>query len=333
VRIVVCAYSEVGFACLDELLRMGADVRLVVTHRDTPGEAIWFGSVAERARAARVPVIEPDDVNAPESVAAIGAARPDLLFSFYFRQMMRRQVLELPARGALNLHGSLLPAYRGRAPVNWVLVHGETETGVTLHYMDEKPDHGEIVAQRRVAIGRDDTALVLTRKLAAAGRDVLRETLPLLAAGRAPRIVQDHARSSYFGGRGPADGAIDWNWPAERVRNLVRAVTEPWPGAFARLDGETLVVWRAETAPAVAGLAPGEIAPGPGAEGAPRVACGEGSLDLLAVGWRGETLDGARWRAVEGRGAGARFEAQQAAQVAGESGRTGATVAAEKETK
>lgn len=308
-RIVVCAYSEVGHACLDELLRAGADVRLVVTHRDAPDEAIWFGSVAERAREAGVPVVFPDDVNAPESVEAIASAAPDLLFSFYYRQMMRRSVLDLPVHGALNLHGSLLPAYRGRAPVNWVLVNGEAETGVTLHYMDEKPDHGEIVAQRRVAIDRDDTALTLTRKLAAAGRETIREALPLLEAGRAPRLPQDHSRSSYFGGRKPADGAIDWAWPAERVRNLVRAVTEPWPGAFTHLRGEPLLVWRAEVAPAVTGAAPGEIVVGAGAGGTPRVACGEGALDLVSVGWRGETMDGARWAAATGPAPGARFDA------------------------
>ena len=312
-RVVVCAYSEVGHACLDELLRMGADVRLVVTHRDSPGEAIWFGSVADRAREAGVPVILPDDANAPGAVEAVAAAEPDLLFSLYFRQMMKRPLLEAARRGALNLHGSLLPAYRGRSPVNWVLVNGETETGVTLHYMDEKPDHGDVVARRRVAIDRDDTALTLTRKLAAAGRETMRDAFPLLESGRAPRLPQDHSRSSYFGGRRPADGAIDWAWPAERVRNLVRAVTEPWPGAFTHFRGEPLLVWWAETAPAVAGAAPGEIVGGAGAGGAPRVACGEGSLDLVSVGWRGEKMDGARWLAAVRPAPGARFDAAAAA--------------------
>ncbi|MBU6282965.1 formyltransferase [bacterium] len=312
-RIVVCAYSEVGHACLDELLRMGADVALVVTHRDSPGESIWFGSVADRARAAGVPTLLPDDANAPEVVEAIAAARPDLLFSFYFRQMMKRSLLATARHGALNLHGSLLPAYRGRAPVNWVLVNGETETGVTLHYMDEKPDHGDVVARRRVAIDRDDTALTLTRKLAAAGRETMREALPLLESGRAPREPQDHARSSYFGGRKPADGAIDWTWPAERVRNLVRAVTEPWPGAFTHLGGEPLLVWWAETAPALEGARPGAIVPGAGAGGVPRVACGEGAIDLVSVGWRGEKTDGARWLAAAGPAPGARFDAPAAA--------------------
>lgn len=304
-RVVVCAYSEVGYACLDELLELGADVRLVVTHRDAPGEAIWFGSVAERARRAGIAVIEPDDVNAPETIARIAAAEPDLLFSFYYRQMMKPAVLDLPRAGALNMHGSLLPRYRGRAPVNWVLVNGERETGVTLHYMDPKPDHGDVVAQRAVAIGRDDTALDLTRKLAAAARAVLREVFPLLCAGTAPRRPQDHSSSSYFGGRRPADGAIDWRLSAERIRNLVRAVTDPWPGAIARFAGENLIVWWAETKPALAGAAPGEVRL---QDSVPLVATGAGALELVTVGWRGEKLAGSQWaRACALRG-GERFE-------------------------
>jgi methionyl-tRNA formyltransferase len=303
---VVCAYGEVGHEALDELLSLGADVALVVTHRDAPGEKIWFASVAARAARAGIPVITPDDVNADDAVAAIAAVHPDFLFSFYYRQMMKRRVLALPSRGALNLHGSLLPRYRGRAPVNWAIVNGESETGVTLHEMDEKPDHGAIVAQRRVAIDRDDTALRLTRKLAAAGRELLRDVYPLLIAGRAPRIEQDHAGSSYFGGRTPADGRIDWTRPSDAIRNLVRAVTDPWPGAFTHLDGRKLLVWAAEpVAPPVAS-APGTVL----GEPADRlvVATGDGALELLDVSFEGgERTSGAAWARAAGIRAGCRF--------------------------
>ncbi|HEY8516390.1 MAG TPA: formyltransferase [Candidatus Binatia bacterium] len=306
-RTVVCAYGEVGHESLAELLALGADVRLVVTHQDAPGEKIWFRSVAELARAHAVPVITPDDVNADDVVRTIAAARPELLFSFYFRQMMRRPLLELPTVAALNLHGSLLPRYRGRAPVNWVLLHGETETGVTLHVMDEKPDHGEIVAQRRVAIERDDTALSLTRKLAAEARLLLRETYPLLVAGRAPRVPQDHRAASYFGGRRPEDGAIDWSQSAESIRNLVRAVTDPWPGAFAALGGRRLYVWWAETRDGVRDAAVGTIVVTP--DGRPLVATGDGALELCDVSWQdGERLSGVDWARREGIATGTRFE-------------------------
>ena len=306
--VVVCAYGEVGHAGLAELLDLGADVALVVTHADAPGEKIWFRSVADLARTAGVPAILPDDVNADDAVAAIAAVRPDFLFSFYFRQMMKPRVLALPSRGAFNLHGSLLPRYRGRAPVNWVLVHGETETGLTLHEMDAKPDHGAIVAQRRVAIARDDTALTLTRKLAAAARLLLRETYPALAAGTAPRLEQDHTTSSYFGGRRPADGAIDWTRPAEAIRNLVRAVTDPWPGAFASLRGRKLFVWAAEVRGVTTAAAPGTVLASP--EGGVLVATGEGALELVDVSWDGGArASGAAWARSAAIAAGERFDA------------------------
>lgn len=303
---VVCAYGEVGHEALAELLALGADVGLVVTHRDAPGEKIWFRSVAELARSAGVPVVTPDDVNADDAVASIAAVAPDFLFSFYYRLMMKPRVLGLASRGALNLHGSLLPRYRGRAPVNWVLVNGERETGVTLHEMDEKPDHGAIVAQRRIAIGRDDTALSLTRKLAAEARLLLRDVYPRLIDGTAPRKTQEHAASSYFGGRKPADGAIDWTKPAERIRDLVRAVTDPWPGAFTMLGGRKVLVWWAETRSAAPGAAAGTVlADG---EGALLVATGDGVLDIRDAAWEGgERMTGAAWARAAGLEPGARF--------------------------
>ena len=284
-RTVVCAYSAVGHACLAELLDVGADVRLVVTHADAPGERIWFDSVAELARSAGVRVIAPRDINAPEVVATIRRVEPELLFSFYFRQMMKAQVLDLATEGALNMHGSLLPKYRGRAPVNWVLVNGESETGVTLHYMDEKPDHGDIVAQHLVPILGKDTALTLTRKLALAGRVLLHEHYPLLAEGVAQRTPQEHGRASYYGGRRPEDGRIDWQSSAESIHNLIRAVAHPWPGAFGYFRGRKLIVWRARVDVREDQPFPGVVTLEP--DGSPRVATGAGSLILLEVTWEG----------------------------------------------
>lgn len=306
---VVCAYGEVGHEALAELLDLGADVGLVVTHEDAPGEKIWFRSVAALARSAGVPVVTPDDVNTDDSVATIAAVQPDFLFSFYYRLMMKPRVLALPSRGALNLHGSYLPRYRGRAPVNWVLVNGESETGVTLHEMDEKPDHGAIVAQRRIAIARDDTALSLTRKLAAESRLLLREVHPKLMDGSAPRTEQDHRQSSYFGGRKPADGEIDWTQPAESIRNLVRAVTDPWPGAFSALDGRRVLVWWAETRPATgANAAPGTIVADEHDGDALLVATGDGLLEIRSVAWDGgDSTTGAAWARSAGLAPGARF--------------------------
>jgi len=317
-RVVVLAYSEVGHAALSTLLEMGADVGLVVTHADSPGETLWFQSVRERAAAAGVPVILPADVNADDAVARIRAARPDFLFSFYFRQMLSPRVLGLAPRGALNLHGSLLPRYRGRSPVNWALLQGETETGVSFHYMDEKPDHGDLVGQRAVAIERADSALTLTRKLARAGSELLREVVPALFAGTAPRRAQDHARASYFGGRRPEDGEIDWTDPAERIRNLVRAVTDPWPGAFAHFRGEPLMIWWVESGAPPPRLGAGEVVLD--AAGAPWVGTGDGALRLTRVSRPGATAtSGEAWARAEQVATGERFQCILRATVGGTS--------------
>jgi methionyl-tRNA formyltransferase len=293
-RAVVCAYGEIGAASLEVLLELGVDVALVVTHEDSAHERIWFRSVGDLARRAGIRAIAPADFNAPAPLAIAAQAAPDFLFSFYFRHMLKRPLLELAKRGALNLHGSLLPRYRGRSPVNWAIIEGERETGLTLHYMDEKPDHGDLVGQRPIAITRDDTALSVTRKLAVAARELLRDVIPRLAAGSAPRIAQDHARASYFGARGPEDGTIDWQMPAERVRNLVRAVTDPWPGAFTSLRSRPLMIWWAEIVPLDRLRLPGEVFLG--ASGVPCVAAGEGALALSRVGWAGERpANGRAW--------------------------------------
>ncbi len=244
-KLAIFAYQDVGYECLDFLLRSGADICAVVTHVDDPKEDIWFRSVAELARSRKLPLYFPENPNAADFVDTIRRAGPELIFSFYYRRILSSEMLSIPRLGALNLHGSLLPRYRGRAPVNWAIVNGETETGVTLHYMVEKADAGDIVAQRRVRIDFDDTALTLYRKLTRAARELMAETYPLLVAGRAPRRPQDHALATKFGGRGPDDGRIDWRRPAVEIYNLVRAVTHPYPGAFTFLRGKKLFVWKA----------------------------------------------------------------------------------------
>jgi methionyl-tRNA formyltransferase len=262
-RLVVFAYQQVGFVCLEELLEQGAEVAAVVTYADDPGENVWWDSVAELARRHGIPVLLPEDVNAPAFVATLRDLRPDMIFSFYFRDLLCDEILAIPPRGGLNLHGSLLPHYRGRAPVNWALVNGETETGVTLHYMVRRADAGDVVAQRRVPIAFEDTAHTLYGKMVVAARETLREAWPLLREGRAPRTPQDLARGSYVGRRRPEDGRIDWSWPALRCYNLIRAVTHPYPGAFTYLEGHKLFIWWATPAPEREGRpAQPDVAPG-----------------------------------------------------------------------
>ena len=278
-RAVVLAYHEMGCAGLDALARHGYEIAAVFTHADDPNENAWFGSVAERAASRGWPVFAPDDINHPMWVERIRALKPDILFSFYYRKMLRRPLLGIPPAGCLNLHGSLLPKYRGRCPVNWVLVNGETETGVTLHYMTDKPDNGDIVGQRRVAIGDDDTARTLFDKMVAAASTLLDETLPAIRAGAAPRRPQDHSRASYFGGRRPADGEIDWSKPNREVRNLVRAVARPYPGAYSHAGDRKCLFWNVRLAD---NPAPGK-APGTIVRTDPfLIACGTGAVEVLS---------------------------------------------------
>ena len=243
-RAVVFAYHDVGCRCLEVLLDRKVEVSLVVTHADDPKENLWFGSVAALSRARGIGTATPEDPNADDFVAKVRGLAPDFLFSFYYRLMLGRPLLAIPKRGAFNMHGSLLPRYRGRAPVNWAVLHGETRTGATLHEMVEKPDAGRIVDQEAVAILPDDRAVEVFGKVTGAAERVLARSLPGLIDGSAVLRPPDLSKGSYFGGRRPEDGRIDWSQPAKRIHDLVRAVAPPYPGAFTELEGKKLRVLR-----------------------------------------------------------------------------------------
>jgi UDP-4-amino-4-deoxy-L-arabinose formyltransferase/UDP-glucuronic acid dehydrogenase (UDP-4-keto-hexauronic acid decarboxylating) len=248
-KAVVLAYHNIGCAGIESLLRNGIEIAAVFTHVDDERENVWFGSVAELAATRGIPVFAPEDINHPLWAARIRNMAPDILFSFYYRNMVKPAILDIPPAGCLNLHGSLLPKYRGRCPANWVLVNGETETGVTLHHMVAEPDAGDIVSQKKVAISDDDTAKTLHEKLMRAAAEMLDEILPRIKNGTAPRVPQDNSQASYFGGRRPADGEIDWAKDARQVRNLVRAVTKPYPGAFSHLGDRKCLFWAVSQVP------------------------------------------------------------------------------------
>jgi len=241
---IVFAYHDVGVRCLRVLLDAGVHVPLVVTHADAPGEQIWFQSVAALAGSHGIPVAMPADPHAPDLLREAAATRPDFLFSFYYRHMLGRDWLSVPARGAFNMHGSLLPRYRGRVPVNWAIIHGERETGATLHRMNEKPDNGAIVDQCAVPILGDDTATEVFAKVVVAAEIVLARSLPKLVDGTAQERAQDLSQGGYFGGRRPEDGRIPADATAARIHNLVRALAPPYPPAFVDVGGQRVFIER-----------------------------------------------------------------------------------------
>lgn len=241
---IVCAFSPVGREALAGVLEAGIEVLALYTYPQAPDEA-WFEAPAALALAHGIPIHLEPDFNADQVFRSIEHAAPDLLLSFYFREMIQARFLALPRLGAYNLHGSLLPRYRGRAPINWVLVKGEPETGITLHAMTPKPDDGDIVAQARIPIDWDDTALSLTLKAAAASRTLVRESLTRIVEGTAARIAQkDLGLSTYFGGRRPQDSRLEASMTVQEAFNQIRAVADPWPNAFLETaQGRLKVPW------------------------------------------------------------------------------------------
>lgn len=241
---VVFAYHDVGVNCLKALLGAGIQADLVVTHQDDPNENIWFGSVAKLCAEKNIPYITPNANELVDLIPKFQALAPDYIFSFYYRFMIPEQILKCAKIAALNMHGSLLPKYRGRAPVNWAILHGETETGATLHVMEAKPDAGDIVGQAAVSIGPDETATDVFGKVSQAAVHVIEQVLPSLIQGNVPRKPNELEKGSYFGGRKPADGEIHWNQTAKQVHDLVRAVAPPYPGAFTNHEGIVMIVAR-----------------------------------------------------------------------------------------
>ena len=292
-RAVVFAYHDVGVRCLRVLLQQGVTVPLVVTHLDAPGEEIWFESVAQHARWHRIEVATPSNCNAPEFVELVRAARPDFLFSFYYRQLLGEALLATASGVAYNMHGSLLPKYRGRAPVNWAVLNGERESGATLHAMTTLADAGGIVDAQAVPVLGDDTAIEVFRKVSVAAELILARALPGLLAGTTVLQTQRLDQGSYFGRRTPADGAINWQLGVAAVHNLVRSVAPPYPGAYAQAAGLALRILRTlpaegpRAARAELRLVDGEV----------QAVCPDGTLRLLEFELDGKVRDAAAFRA------------------------------------
>ena len=284
-RILFFGYSEVGYECLDLLLQRRDNVIGLITHEDNPTEKIWFKTPAVAARESGIPIYTPEKVSTPEWIARIAAMRPDLILSVFYRHMISTKILDLAPLGAFNMHGSLLPKFRGRAPINWAVLHGETRVGMTLHRMVKSADAGAVVDQEGVAIGPRETAEQAFRKALPCATRVLARQIDALLSGTAVETPQDASQATYFGGRTPEDGRIVWTQTTRQIFNLIRAVTHPYPGAFTEAGVARLMVWWGEPdSAATRGVSgrPGEIL-----SVSPLViATGDGAIELTRTEWR-----------------------------------------------
>ncbi|CAQ83969.1 MULTISPECIES: bifunctional UDP-4-amino-4-deoxy-L-arabinose formyltransferase/UDP-glucuronic acid oxidase ArnA [Photorhabdus] len=277
-KAIVFAYHDIGCVGINALIKAGFDIQAVFTHTDDPTENHFFSSVARLSADLELPVFAPENVNHPLWIERIRELKPDVIFSFYYRNMLSEDILSLASLGAFNLHGSLLPKYRGRAPINWAILNGETETGVTLHKMVLKPDAGDIIAQHKVAITETDTSLILHGKIRKAAEELLDQVLPQINAGTYTSTPQDQSQATYFGRRTAADGEIDWSKSATEINNLIRAVAEPYPGAFTFLGERKITIWRASPLHESHNKQPGTVL-----SIEPLViACGKGALEIIS---------------------------------------------------
>ncbi|PAV01893.1 bifunctional UDP-glucuronic acid oxidase/UDP-4-amino-4-deoxy-L-arabinose formyltransferase [Arsenophonus sp. ENCA] len=311
-KAIVFAYHDIGCVGLKALQKAGFEIQAVFTHTDDPQENHFFSSVARLGAEMGLSVFAPENVNHSLWIERIEKMQPDVIFSFYYRHMLSQELLALAPKGAFNLHGSLLPKYRGRVPINWAILHGETETGVTLHKMIAKPDAGDIVAQKKISIDATDTALVLHEKIRQAAEQLLADTLPLIKIGDYSATPQDESKATYFGRRSAEDGLIDWSKSATEVNNLVRAVTEPYPGAFTYLAESKMIVWRARVLEKSHDKLPGTVI----STEPLQIDCGQGVLEIL-TGQSGAGLyvEGSRLAAEMGIVNGVRVGAKPTTQV------------------
>ncbi|MEQ5679804.1 bifunctional UDP-4-amino-4-deoxy-L-arabinose formyltransferase/UDP-glucuronic acid oxidase ArnA [Providencia rettgeri] len=277
-KAIVFAYHDIGCVGLKALEKAGFDIQAVFTHTDDPNENHFYSSVARLSADMELPVFAPENVNHPLWIERIREMKPDVIFSFYYRDMLSEELLAIAPKGAFNLHGSLLPKYRGRAPINWALLKGESETGVTLHKMVAKADAGDIIAQEKVVITDTDTSLTLHAKVREAAEVLLDKTLPLIETGSYKAVAQDESQATYFGRRTAEDGLINWNDSAKDVNCLIRAVTEPYPGAFTYLGARKMVIWRARVLDDNQGKPAGTVL----SSDPLRIACGQGAIEVIS---------------------------------------------------
>ena len=244
-RIVFMGTPDFSVPALRALVEAGHQVTAVVTQPDKPkgrGKDVQMTPVKIQALEYGIPVYQPVKVKTPEFVEVLKKEAPDAIVVIAFGQILSKEILDLPKYGCVNIHASLLPKYRGAAPIQWAVIDGEKETGVTTMMMDVGLDTGDMLLRREVEIGENETAGELFDRLAAIGAELLKETIECLEKGELKPIKQDEAAATKCGMIKKEDGRIDFNRPAQRIHDQVRGMN-PWPVAFAMLDGQPVKIW------------------------------------------------------------------------------------------
>jgi methionyl-tRNA formyltransferase len=270
-------------APLAYLIDQGYNVSgLVTLDSDTLQKMAGGIDLSSATELARIPVLRVKNINEPHANSWIEEKAPDLLLVVGWTQLLKPELLALPKFACLGFHASLLPKYRGRAPVNWAIINGETLTGNTMIVLEPNADTGDIVAQRTIPITNEDTCRTVYEKVGQTEVEMLQEVLSLIQHGILPRRKQDDCQATVMPKRRPDDGRINWTRSTSDIYNWIRALTDPYPGAFSILNGKHLWIWSACAAAEITtrdGFAPGDVALDP--QGWPLIATGDGWIRVL----------------------------------------------------
>lgn len=242
-RILLLGYTSAAASIMDIIARTGNEIAALVLPSNRKGSEVDAAIESSKERKIEF-LFQPPNPPTEDFIEKLESFKPDLGLVFSYSQLVPKQIRDTARLGFINIHGALLPRNRGQNALNWVIINGEVETGVTIHYMGEGIDTGDIIAQKKVEIEFKDTALTLREKLNQASFELLEETLPLIGSGKTKSFPQDEALATTVRKRSPMDGLIDWNKKSVEIYNLVRALVKPWPGAFGFLKGEKIIVWK-----------------------------------------------------------------------------------------
>ncbi|NLV89067.1 MAG: methionyl-tRNA formyltransferase [Tissierellia bacterium] len=246
-KIVFMGTPQFAVPTLEALYKEGYDIGLVITQKDKPkgrGKKILFTPVKEKAVELGLEVFQPDSINSPDAIEKISSLNPDFIVVVAYGQILKKSVLEIPKYGCYNVHASLLPKYRGAAPINWAIIDGEKETGITIMEMEEGLDTGDIVLTEAIPIENDDDAISIHDKLSILGGKLITKALEGIVEGKLEKTPQDHSLSSYASMLSKDIGKIDWNSNGESIINLIRGL-KPWPSAYTDYKGETIKIHKA----------------------------------------------------------------------------------------